>query len=766
MTKHENFRSPELSRRAFLVGAGAAGVVCGLGLPGAAQAAGETYSPSVWYQIGEDGLVTVNVGKADMGQHIASTMAQIVAEELGAAWKDMRVNLVGNDPKYADPVLGATITGGSWSTMMNFDAMSRAGAAGRIALTEAAASMLGVNVEDCQVVESRVVAKGGKSVSFADIVKKGSAQAVGNQTKNLWSTKMFNADEIKKIALKTPDQYRLIGKDIPQIDIPFKVKGAAHYGIDTRLDGMVYGRPVTPPVRYGATVKSVDDSDAKAKVKGFIKAVVVDDPTKTTSGWVVAVAKTYGEAITAANLLKIDYDKGPYADVSSETLVAEAKKLQAQPEAGVFYVKDGDAAGALSSAAKVIEAEYTTEINIHCPMEPMNCTAEIKDGILHLYSGNQFMTRSTAIAAGAVGMDPKNVVIHQAWLGGGFGRRLDSDMFVPAAVAAKDTGLPVKVIYSREHDMQMDFTRPLTYQKVRAGVDDKGKLIAVDHDLVSAWPTARWGIPGFLTPAVDKKGALDGFAVHGADFYYSVGNHTIRTILNQLAQNATPSGQLRSVAPGWTFWAVESLIDEVAHATGQDPVEYRLGMLDGAGDNDGAQRLANTLRAAVGLSGYGTKKLPKGEGMGVACVSSQERKTSTWTAAVAHVAVGEDGKVKVKKLTVATDVGTAINPDGIRAQVMGATSWGLSLAMYEKATLKNGAIEQSNFDQYKPLRMADVPEIEVAVIANGDDMPRGVGEPAVTVIAPALANAIFNAVGARVRSLPITADAVKAAMKA
>ena len=765
MSKHETIGSgPELSRRAFLVGVSAAGVVCGMGLPGAASAEG-SYSPSIWYSIGEDGLVTVNVGKADMGQHIASTMAQIVAEELGASWSHMRVNLVGNDPKYADPVLGAIITGGSWSTMMNFDTMSRAGAAGRIALIESAANKLGVKTDECQAIESRVICKNGKSMTFAEIVKGGGGEALGNQTKNLWSTKTFSADDMKKIALKTPDQYRLIGKDIPQIDIPFKVRGAAKYGIDTHIDGMVYGRIVTPPTRFGATVKSVDDSAAKAQVPGFIKAVVVDDPTKTTTGWVVAVAKTYGEAITAADLLKVDYDKGPYAGTSSESILAEAKSLQAKPDVGVYYIKEGDAPGALAKAAKVIEAEYTTELNIHCPMEPMNCTAEIKDGILHLYSGNQFMTRSTAIAAGAIGMDPKNVVIHQAWIGGGFGRRLDSDMFVPAAVAAKATGLPVKVIYSREHDMQMDFTRPLTYQKVRAGVDDNGKLIAVDHDLVSAWPTARWGIPGFLTPAVDKKGVLDGFAVHGADFYYSVGNHTIRTILNELAQNATPSGQLRSVAPGWTFWAVESMIDEVAHATGQDPAAFRLSLLDGKGDNDGAQRLANTLRAAMGLAGYNSLKLPKGEGMGVACVSSQERKTSTWTAAIAHVVVADDGTVKVKKLTVATDVGIAVNPDGIRAQVVGGASWGLSLAMYEKATMKDGAIEQTNFDTYTPLRMADVPEIDVAIIANGDEYPRGVGEPAVTVIAPALANAIYNAVGARVRSLPITPEAVKGAMK-
>ena len=750
MTKHENFA---VSRRAFLVGAGSAGLVCGMGLAGSAMAAVGPYSPSVWFEIGEDGLVTVNVGKADMGQHIASTMAQMVAEELGASWSHMRVRLQGNDPKYGDPVLGATITGGSWSTMMNFDTMSRAGAAGRIALIEAGAGMLGASPADCVAVESRVVAKGGKSVSFAEIVKSGKL------------TKTFSADDLKAIALKTPDQYRLHGKDVPQLDIPLKVRGAANYGIDTRLDGMLYGRIVTPPTRAGASVKSVDDSAAKEKVKGFVKAVTVEDPTKTTFGWVVAVAKTYGEAITAANLLKVEYDRGPYAEVTSESILAEAKKLQGQPDAGVYYVKDGDAAGAMKGATKVIEAEYTTEINIHAPMEPMNATAEFKDGKLHLYSGNQFMNRSTAIAAGVAGVKPEDVVIHQAWLGGGFGRRLDSDMFVPAVAAAKACGAPVKVIYSREHDMQMDFTRPLTFQKIRAGVDDKGKLIAVDHDLVSAWPTARWGIPGFLTPSVDKKGSLDGFAVHGADFYYSVANHSIRTILNELAHNATPSGQLRSVAPGWTFWAVESLIDEVAHATNQDPVDFRLSMLDGAGDNDGAQRLANTLRAAVGLSGYGTKKLPKGEGMGVAVVSSQERKTSTWTAAIAHVAVGDDGVVKVKKLTVATDVGTAINPDGIRAQVVGATQWGLSLATKEKATMKGGVIEQSNFDTYTPLRMKDVPEIDVAIIANGDDMPRGVGEPAVTVIAPALANAVFNAVGARVRSLPITAEAVKAAMK-
>jgi CO/xanthine dehydrogenase Mo-binding subunit len=751
----------DLSRRSFLVGtSAAAGLALGYsavpGLLGAdrALAAPGSFDPSVWYSIGPDGLVTVTCGKADMGQHIASTMAQIVCEELGASWKDMRVQLASNDPKFNDPVLGAQITGGSWSTMMNFDAMSRAGAAGRIALTEAAASAMGVPASELVVRDSTIShPKSKKSISFADIVKSGKA------------TKTFTPDELKAIKLKTPDQYALIGVSVPQIDVPSKSNGTAKFGIDVALPGMVHGAIVTPPVRFGATVKSVDDSEAK-KVPGFIKAVTLDDKTNTTSGWVVAVANTYANAKKAAAALKIAYENGPNAKLSSEALLAEARRLQGLDDSGQFFVKDGDPAAAFGTAAKVLEAEYTTSINIHAPMEPMNATAEFRGDILHIYSGNQFATRSGAIAAGAAGIDPKFVVMHQMWLGGGFGRRLDADMMVPAVQAAKAVGKPVKVIYSRENDMTMDFSRPLTYQKVKAGVDGDGRVTALSHDVVSAWPTQRWGIPDFLSPSVDKKGPLDAFTVNGSDFFYTVPNHYVRAIKNEMAHNATPSGQLRSVAPGWTFWAIESMIDEIAAATGQDPAQLRIALLDGKGKNDGgAQRLRNTLLAAMGMAGYGTVKLPKGEGMGVACVSSQERATASWTACVAHVAVAPSGEVKVKKLTVATDVGMQVHPDNIRAQVEGAALWGLSLAMHERATLKDGGIEQTNFDTYTPLRMSQVPEVAVNVIANGDK-PTGVGEPAVTVVAPAIGNAIFNACGARVRSLPITAAAVKAGMKA
>ena len=374
----------DLSRRSFLVGSAAAGLALGYsavpGLLGADQAfaAAGNFDPSVWYSIAPDGIVTVTCGKADMGQHIASTMAQIISEELGSNWKDMRVQLASNDPKFNDPVLGAQITGGSWSTMMNFDAMSRAGAAGRIALTEAAASAMGLPpyFKDELMVRDSVVShpKSKKSMTFAEIVKSGKI------------TKTFTPDELKAIKLKTPDKYTMIGQSVPQLDIPSKTNGTAKYGIDVMLPGMVYGKIVMPPVRYGATVKSVDDSAAK-KVPGFIKAVTLDDKTGTTTGWVVAVANTYANAKKAADALKVTYDNGPNAKLSSQSLLDEAKRLQALDDSGLFFVKDGDTAAALGTAAKVLEAEYTTSINIHAPLEPMNATAELKGDIWHIYSG-------------------------------------------------------------------------------------------------------------------------------------------------------------------------------------------------------------------------------------------------------------------------------------------------------------------------------------------------------------------------------------------
>ena len=521
-------------------------------------------------------------------------MAQIVAEELEADWRKMSIALPDNDPKYNDPVLGALITGGSWSVRMNFDAMSRAGAAGRITLIEAGAAMMGVPAGECRASNSQVIhTKTGKKVSYAKIVADGKA------------SKVWTADELKAIKLKTPDQYTLVGQSVPQLDIPSKTNGTAKYGIDAMVPGMLYGKPVDAAGALrrhgegGRRVRRPRRSRASSR-----RSRSTTRPA-TTSGWVVAVATTYEGAKKAADALKVTYDKGPYANVSDQTLIDEAKKLQADGASGQLFViagrsGHGDRRRGQDVRGRVSRPRSTST----APLEPMNATAYEKDGVWHVHTGNQFASRTGGIAAGALGVDPKNVVLHQYFIGGGFGRRLDADMVIPAVLASKAVGKPVKLIYAREDDMAMDFTRPLTYQKVKAGLDADGKLVGLQHDVVCAWPTARWGIPAFLTPSVDKKGPLDGFTVNGADFWYTVPNHKVRAILNELAQKATPSGQLRSVAPGWTFWAVESMIDELAHAAGKDPVDYRLALLDGAGDNaGGAKKLANALRTAAGRAG-------------------------------------------------------------------------------------------------------------------------------------------------------------------
>ena len=418
MTKYQKINGlPNLDRRSFIIGTAATGLVLGYAaFPEIGEllaAAGANLEPTVWAAIGNDGKVTVTVGKADMGQHIASTMAQLVAEELEASWKDMGVVLASNDPKYVDPVLGAQITGGSWSTGMNFDAMCRAGAAGRLTLIKAASEMLGVPESELHARKSRVHhAKSKRSLTFAQIVAGGKAN------------KTWTPDELKAIKLKTPDQYTKIGHSLPQIDIPSKTNGTCRYGIDAFVPGMLYGKLAIPPVRFGATAKSVDDSAAK-KVPGFVKAVIVDDKTGTTSGWVVAVATSYEGAKKAAAALKVDWDKGPNANVSDQSIIDELRRLQKDGTEGILFVKDGDSAAALAKAAKVIEVEYLTSLNIHAPLEPMNALALEENGVWHIYTGNQFNTRTTAIAAAVAGVDPKNVVIHQHYLGGGFGRRLE-----------------------------------------------------------------------------------------------------------------------------------------------------------------------------------------------------------------------------------------------------------------------------------------------------------------------------------------------------
>jgi len=750
--------TPNVSRRAFLAGTSTAAAALTMGfamLPvgmTAADAAGANmFSPSMFFDIHPDGRVVVHISKSEFGQHVGTALAQILCDELECDWQNVEVEYVSYDARF-----GLMITGGSWSVNWSFDAMSRAGAAGRKVLIEAAMTKFGGAAADYSA-SNGVITGNGHTISYGDLVASGvDARTMGEA-------------EVAALTLKTPDQRRYVGKDIQALDIPAKTRGEAGYGIDVEIDGMVYATPATPPVRYGAKVTSVDDSAAK-EIAGYIKHVVIEDPIGTQTGWVMAVADSYWTAKKAAEALKIDYDLGPNTGVSLAGIHAESARLIESKEADRLVLDEGDVDAALKASDTTHTATYTTGLNIHMPLEPMNATVDIRDGVYNIYAGSQFQTLVMGLVPAALGIEADKVAFHQQYLGGGFGRRLDADYVLMAVLTARELDQPVKMIYSREADTQFDFTRPAATIKLTAGTTGKA-IDAWESRSSSGWANSRMA-PGLLATDLSGKedNKFDPFAVNGADHWYTMANRRVVNANNAIAQAAIPSGNVRAVSPTWQFWAGESFLDEIAHATGADPLELRLSMLDGAGQNagtgattDGANRLANTLKTAAEMGRYGTD-MPAGTAVGLACVSSQERASATWTACAAQVTVDKaTGEYTVDKLTIVTDVGTAVNPSGVVAQVTGAAMWGFSLATMEEADVQNGAITATNFDGFTPARMSDTPEIVVELIETGH-YPVGAGEPATTVVAPAIANAIQMAVGARVRDLPITAGRVKAAL--
>ncbi|MCE5257277.1 MAG: molybdopterin-dependent oxidoreductase [Spirochaetaceae bacterium] len=709
---------------------------------------------TLWFDMDAAGIVTINITKAEIGQHVGTALAQALAEELEVRWEDVRIRHVDSDAKW-----GLMLTGGSWSVNWTFDQLSRAGAAGRIALIEAGSVILHADPANCKAEDSRVTdLSSGRSISYAEIIQQGPVSVITDE------------EELKKLPLKKPEHYRLVGRHMEALDVPDKANGQAQYGIDVVRPGMVYGRLVTPPVRYGAKVISVNEDDAR-QVPGFIRSVSLDDNSGDVTGFVVAVAETYPAAIKAAKALKVEWDKGPNQNVDSDTLTKAAERLAVHPENAGNWVLEGNPEKIMGELDRSLTARYTTSLNLHLPMEPMNATAEIIDGICHVWTGCQNQTTAVAHAALALNVDPSNVIIHQRYAGGGFGRRLDVDYVVVAALTAKALAKPVKIIYSREQDMQFDMPRSPSLQIMRGALDENGRLQAVIHDVVAGSPTLRL-LPAFLAPAADGKGKVDSFAASGADFWYSVPHHYVRAIRHDLAQQVIPPGYLRSVGPGFTVFAVESFMDEMADLAGEDPVDFRLKMLDGKGKQaggppnatGGASRLARVLKDAVDRSGYGKTPLPTNTAMGIACSFGQERNMPTWIACVAEVTVDPaSGAYQVNKLTLAADVGTVVNPDGTVAQMQGALLWGLSLATKESGSVSQGAIVQKDINGYNPLRMKDVPQIEVHLI-DSVYYPVGSGEPATSIVAPAVANAIAKAVGARVRDLPITPQRIKLAL--
>lgn len=737
------------SRRGFLITVTAAGAMFSASAP--AHAA-DSFGPTIWYDIDRSGTVTVHIIRAEMGQHVGTAIARIVADELEADWSKVKIDHVDSDPKW-----GLMATGGSWSIWQSYPLYSQAAAGGRIALIEAGAKLLGVPVTACSARNSTVVA-GKASVSYGDIIAKGDLN------------RKFTEAELAKLPLKTPAQRKLVGKPAQARDIPGKTNGKSVYGLDARVSGMVYARPKLPPTRYGSTVTAIDDSAAKA-VPGYIRAIALDDPSGTVPGWVMVYADSFVAADRATEALKVTWTSPDATKVSEADLQARARTLAADSSKGSLVVEDAGVEAAFKAAKTTLAQTYTTATALHFQMEPVNALAFEKDGKFEIHTGNQWQSLALPWLAQALGRKEDTIVLKTYLLGGGFGRRLNGDYAVGAALASKAIGgKPVKMVMTRADDSRFDSPRSASVQTVKMAFGEAGRVTAMEHVACAGWPTEAMA-PFFL--AKGENGApYDPFAINGANHWYNVGAQRVRAVGNDLANRTFRPGWLRSVGPGFTNWALESFMDEAALAAGVDPVAFRLKLLDASGRNagsapsavGGARRQAAVLQRLAAKAGWG-KPLPKNTGLGIATSFGQERDMPTWTACAARVNVNPStGAVKVEKLTLVADAGTIVSPDGALAQMEGAALWGMSLALFEGTAFENGQVKDLNLDSYTPLRMGDVPELDIEFIASGE-APVGLGEPATTVVGPAIANAIFRAVGARVRDLPIRAEAVKAAMK-
>ena len=746
-------RESVLSRRRFLASSASAGLIMTVGavLPGcsdeqaasdiAVDGASRRFAPTVWFEIDAGGKILINIAKAEMGQHVGTALARVIADELGADWDAVTIKHVDSDPKW-----GYMVTGGSWSVFTTFAMLSQAGAAGRTVLLEAGAALLGADAADCSAVDSRVVA-GDQSVSFAEIVATGDI------------SRTFSDDELGALPIKPAAERRLIGHDTDARDIPEKSKGEAVYGLDVELPGMLYAYPLIPPTRFGSSIESIDDSAAN-DVPGYLQTLSIDDPSDTLQGWAVVIAESFPAAVQAAAAVNVEWNPGATAGVSEADIFAHGENLVNDRASGALIVNDGDVEMARTNAASTHSSIYRTGTVLHFTLEPANALVEFIDGRCHIHSGNQWQSLILPVLAKALDIPETDIVIHQYYLGGGFGRRLFGDQMIPAALAARELGRPVKLVFPRAEDSRFDCVRSPSVAKFEGSFDAEGVLTGIEHAAAAGWPTLAMA-PGFLVDGVDGNGKFDPFSIHGGDHWYTLANHRVRGINNDLAQKTFLPGWLRTVGPGWIGWGVECFMDELAELAGEDPVEFRLARLDGAGKNagkapesvGGATRLAAALRDVAGRAGWG-KGLPPGEGLGVAVGSGQERTMPTWTACIAHVAVDSSKSVQVKKIWQSIDCGTVVHPDGAMAQAQGATLWGLSLALHEGTAFSDGQVRDQNLDTYTPLRMADVPELDIRFMAS-TEFPTGLGEPPLTAVAPAIGNAIYAASGIRARDLPI-----------
>ena len=725
------------ARRDFLKvsGAVAGGLALGFYLPSGprvAQAAAATYSPNAWIKIGTDNSITIMCARSEMGQDVYTSMPILVAEELEVDLNKVKVAFAPPAEAYINALLGGQLTGGSTSVRDAWEKLRKAGASARLMLIAAAADTWGVNTSDCKAANGMVTGPGGKKATYGQLAEKAASMEVP-----------------RDVALKPASQFRIIGNSrVRRLDTDAKVKGTAQFGIDTRVPGMLYAAVMMAPM-IGGKVASYDDS--RAKEMPGVRAVV------QYSRGVAVVADSYWQAKKAKDLLQVRWDGGPNADLDMRKIWSGLEEASKQP--GAVFREAGDAEAGLSGAAKTIEAEYRLPFLSHSPMEPQNTTADVRADKAIIITPTQFQQLVPHVVAGATGLKPEQVEVTTTFLGGGFGRRVEVDYTIDAAEISKAVGAPVKMVWSREDDMTHDSYRPAGIYQLKAGLDDSGRLVAMRFHSTSPSISAR------LFPSVVKDG-IDPFAVEGIDnFPYDAKN---LKFTYQMHDTGVTPGYWRAVSHNLNAVALESFIDELAHAAGKDPIQYRIDMLDmgstkhqwsglSAGVPVGA-RMKRALEQVREKSGWG-KKLPEGSGMGVAVMEGY----NTVIAMVAQVTVSPSYDVTIDKVTAVVDAGTLVHPDQALAQMQSTIVFGQSACMWGEITVNNGGVEQNNFDMYRVARMNEAPKLLDINFITSDSNPGGLGEPGTAVVQPAIGNAIFAACGKRCRTLPYTPEHLRAA---
>ena len=722
----ESISKGGISRRTFLKASAAAGggLLLSFSLPAlmrnaeaAETATANTFAPNAFIRIDRQGRVTLVVHQVEMGQGTYTSLPMLLAEELEVDLAQVHLEHAPPDDKlYANPLIGFQATGGSNSVRGAWEPLRRAGATARSMLMSAACATWNVDSNSCRAEKGEVIhVPTGRKLNYGALVDKAATLPVPDQ-----------------VTLKDPKDFKLIGTPVKRLDSHDKVNGKAQYSIDVKVPGMKIATVAACPV-FGGKLARVDDGKAKA-IKGVHQVVRLDDA-------VAVIADHMWAAKQGLAALDIQWDEGPNAKLGTADIVQQLEAASQKP--GVVARKDGDVAKAMAGAAQKVEAVYQVPFLAHAAMEPLNCTVHVRKDGCDVWVGTQVATRAQATAAQVTGFPPEKIRVHNHLLGGGFGRRLDVDFITQAVQIAKQVDGPVKVIWTREEDIQHDIYRPYYYDRLAAGLDGQGMPIAWSHRVTASSILARWYPPAF-------KEGLDPDAVEGA----AEPPYALPNVLVDYVRQEPPgivTGWWRGVGPTHNIFVVESFIDELAAAAKKDPVEYRRALLGKS------PRARAVLDLATEKAGWG-RPLPEGHGRGV----SVQHAFGSYLAQVAEVAVSKEGEVRVQRVVCAVDCGMIVNPDTVKAQMEGGIIFGITAALFEEITIKDGRVEQHNFNDYRILRINEAPVVEVYLVKSAES-PGGIGEPGTSAIAPAVTNAIFAATGKRIRKLPVKPDQLRSA---